>query len=65
MTVSARVILAYLQLASWNHEDWNEVQPRSGTKECSESRRMEESSLGLTRSRIEGTACKCVGMIFG
>ena len=31
MTVSAQAILAYLQLLLWNHEDWKEVQPQSGT----------------------------------
>ena len=45
MTVSARAILANLQLAPRNHEDWKEVQPRSGTEVCSKCRRMEESSL--------------------
>ena len=36
MTVSVRAILAYSQLASWNHEDWKDVQPRSGMEVRSE-----------------------------
>ena len=31
MTTFSRAILAFLQLAPWNHEDWKEVQPRSGS----------------------------------
>ena len=56
MTVSARAILAYLQLAPWNHQDGKDVQPRSGTEERSEQ--MEESSLGLARSRVKGAMCR-------
>ena len=56
MTVA---ILAYLQLASWNCYDWKEVQPQSGTKECSECRRMDECQL---KSRTEDErACKNEG----
>ena len=43
--VRARAILAYLQVAPWNHEDWEEVQPWSVTEDCSACRRMEKSSL--------------------
>ena len=45
MTVSAEAILAYLQLAPWNHKDWKEVQPWSGTEECSKCHRMDESTV--------------------
>ena len=46
MTVFARAILAYLQLAPWNHEDWKKekVQSKPVTKECSECRRMDDIS---------------------
>ena len=30
-----RAILAHLQVAPSNHEDWEEVQPRSVTEDCS------------------------------
>ena len=49
MTVSPRAILAYLQLVPSNHEDWKDVQPRSGTEECCECRRTDD----IVRSRIE------------
>ena len=41
----ARAILAYLQDAPSNDDDWEEVQPRSVTGGWSACRRMEESSL--------------------
>ena len=44
-TVFARAILAYLQVAPSNHENWEEVQPRSVTEDCSACRRMDESCL--------------------
>ena len=38
MTVSAQANQARLELAPPSHEDWKEVQPRSGTEQCSECR---------------------------
>ena len=56
MTVSAQAILAYLQLAPWNNDDWKEVHPRSGIKERNEYRRMDESSLaGQIRMDMTGS----------
>ena len=43
--VSARAILAYFEVAPSNHEDWEEVQPRSVTEGSSACCRMEENSL--------------------
>ena len=40
--LSARAILAHSQPAPWNREDWKDVQPRSGTEERSECRRIEK-----------------------
>ena len=45
VALSARAILACLQLAPWKHDDWKEVQFQSGTKELNEFCRMEEGCL--------------------
>ena len=42
--VSARAILVYFQVAPSN-EEWEEVQPRSVTEDCSACRQMEERYL--------------------
>ena len=59
--VSTREILAYLQVAPSNHEDWKQVQPRSVTEvDCSACRGMEVSFLAgwIDRRISRGTVCE-------
>ena len=62
--VSAWAILAYLQVAPYNHEDWEKVQPRSVTEGCSACRRMEEETRVLSLARSIGAyrEAPCVKM---
>ena len=54
MPVSARTILAYLQLSSSNHEDWKDVQPRSGIEKRRTRQRVDKKCVIRTHVYIVG-----------
>ena len=62
MTVPARAILAYFQVAPSNHEDWEEVQPRSVTDR--RLQRMLETNFAITSDRDRDTNTYSVRLKF-